>query len=95
MSNLGLLQAMKREGVRIAQTGVGDRYVLEEMRAKGYCLGGEQSGHVIMLDHATTGDGVLTGSERRRARRRERPVPGRAGPGHDPAAAGLDQRERR
>ena len=60
MSNLGLLQAMEREGIRTAQTGVGDRYVLEEMRAKGYNLGGEQSGHVIMLDHATTGDGVLT-----------------------------------
>lgn len=60
MSNLGLMQAMEREGIRIAQTGVGDRYVLEEMRGKGYNLGGEQSGHVIMLDHATTGDGVLT-----------------------------------
>ncbi len=61
MSNLGLLQAMKREGVRVVQTGVGDRYVLEEMRAHGYSIGGEQSGHVILLDHATTGDGVLTG----------------------------------
>ena len=60
MSNLGLLQAMEREGIRVLQTGVGDRYVLEEMRAGGYSLGGEQSGHVIMLDHATTGDGVLT-----------------------------------
>ncbi len=61
MSNLGMMQAMKREGVNVVQTGVGDRYVLEEMRAHGYSLGGEQSGHVIMLDHATTGDGVLTG----------------------------------
>ena len=61
MSNLGLLQAMEREGIRVLQTGVGDRYVLEEMRAGGYSLGGEQSGHVIMLDHGTTGDGVLTG----------------------------------
>jgi phosphoglucosamine mutase len=60
MSNLGLLQAMEREGIRVAQTAVGDRYVLEEMRAHGYSLGGEQSGHVIMLDHGTTGDGVLT-----------------------------------
>lgn len=60
MSNLGLLQAMEREGVRVVQTAVGDRYVLEEMRAHGYSLGGEQSGHVIMLDHGTTGDGVLT-----------------------------------
>ncbi|WP_134773947.1 phosphoglucosamine mutase [Ornithinimicrobium flavum] len=60
MSNLGLLQAMEREGVRVVQTAVGDRYVLEEMRSHGYSLGGEQSGHVIMLDHGTTGDGVLT-----------------------------------
>ncbi|GAB6901282.1 phosphoglucosamine mutase [Kineosporia succinea] len=61
MSNLGLRLAMEREGVRVVQTAVGDRYVLEEMRASGYSLGGEQSGHVVMLDHSTTGDGVLTG----------------------------------
>lgn len=61
MSNLGLRLAMEREGVQIVQTAVGDRYVLEEMRRCGYCLGGEQSGHVVMSDHATTGDGVLTG----------------------------------
>ena len=61
MSNLGLLQAMAREGVAVRQTGVGDRYVLEEMRRSELSLGGEQSGHVIMLEHGTTGDGVLTG----------------------------------
>jgi phosphoglucosamine mutase len=61
MSNLGLLQAMEREGITVRQTGVGDRYVLEDMRAGAYTLGGEQSGHVILLDHGTTGDGVLTG----------------------------------
>lgn len=61
MSNLGLLLAMRREGVNVVQTAVGDRYVLEEMRRNGYSLGGEQSGHVVMLDHATTGDGVQTG----------------------------------
>jgi phosphoglucosamine mutase len=61
MSNLGLLQAMEREGVMVRQTGVGDRYVLEEMRRSELSLGGEQSGHVIFLDHGTTGDGVLTG----------------------------------
>ncbi len=61
MSNLGLLQAMEHEGISVKQTGVGDRYVLEEMRRSGHSLGGEQSGHVIMLDHGTTGDGVLTG----------------------------------
>jgi phosphoglucosamine mutase len=61
MSNLGLIQAMEREGVSVRQTAVGDRYVLEEMRSASLSLGGEQSGHVIFLDHGTTGDGVLTG----------------------------------
>ncbi|MBL0885342.1 phosphoglucosamine mutase [Myceligenerans indicum] len=60
MSNLGLILAMRAAGIHIVQTAVGDRYVLEEMRAKGYGLGGEQSGHIILADHATTGDGVLT-----------------------------------
>ncbi|WP_344248493.1 phosphoglucosamine mutase [Isoptericola hypogeus] len=60
MSNLGLLLAMRDAGITTVQTGVGDRYVLEEMRAHGYGLGGEQSGHIILADHATTGDGVLT-----------------------------------
>ncbi|EME97675.1 phosphoglucosamine mutase [Streptomyces mobaraensis NBRC 13819 = DSM 40847] len=61
MSNLGFKLAMEREGVQLVQTAVGDRYVLEEMKANGFALGGEQSGHVIVLDHATTGDGTLTG----------------------------------
>ncbi|RPF22844.1 phosphoglucosamine mutase [Myceligenerans xiligouense] len=60
MSNLGLILAMREAGISTVQTAVGDRYVLEEMRAKGYGLGGEQSGHIILADHATTGDGVLT-----------------------------------
>jgi len=60
MSNLGFVQAMRREGVGVRQTKVGDRYVLEAMKASGYSLGGEQSGHVIMSQYATTGDGVLT-----------------------------------
>ena len=60
MSNLGLLLAMEKEGIKTVQTAVGDRYVLECMRANGYALGGEQSGHVISAEHATTGDGVLT-----------------------------------
>lgn len=60
MSNLGLHQAMTAAGVRIEQTAVGDRYVLEAMRAGGFSLGGEQSGHVILSRHATTGDGLLT-----------------------------------
>ncbi|MCX4512674.1 MULTISPECIES: phosphoglucosamine mutase [Streptomyces] len=61
MSNLGFKLAMEREGVEMVQTAVGDRYVLESMKEHGYALGGEQSGHVIVLDHATTGDGTLTG----------------------------------
>jgi phosphoglucosamine mutase len=60
MSNLGLVQALRRESVGVRQTKVGDRYVLEAMKAGGYSLGGEQSGHVIMSQHATTGDGILT-----------------------------------
>ena len=60
MSNLGFVQAMEAAGLRVRQTRVGDRYVLEEMRAGGYVLGGEQSGHVIMSEYATTGDGILT-----------------------------------
>jgi phosphoglucosamine mutase len=61
MSNLGFKLAMEREGIGLVQTAVGDRYVLEAMKEHGYALGGEQSGHVILLDHATTGDGTLTG----------------------------------
>lgn len=61
MSNLGLHRAMAGRGIRVIQTAVGDRYVLEAMTAGGYALGGEQSGHVIMSDFATTGDGLLTG----------------------------------
>ena len=61
MSNLGLKIAMKENGIDMIETKVGDRYVLEEIRAKGYTLGGEQSGHVIFSQYATTGDGILTG----------------------------------
>ncbi|MHA6760570.1 phosphoglucosamine mutase [Streptacidiphilus sp. PAMC 29251] len=61
MSNLGFKLAMEQEGIELVQTAVGDRYVLESMKQHGYNLGGEQSGHVIFLDHATTGDGTLTG----------------------------------
>jgi phosphoglucosamine mutase len=60
MSNLGLINAMRSRGITVEQTKVGDRYVLEAMRAGGFILGGEQSGHIVMLEHATTGDGVLT-----------------------------------
>jgi phosphoglucosamine mutase len=61
MSNLGFHQAMAAHGIRVAETAVGDRYVLERMRAEGLALGGEQSGHLILADHATSGDGILTG----------------------------------
>ncbi len=60
MTNLGLVLAAKEKGINIAQTSVGDRYVLEEMLKSGYCLGGEQSGHIIFLDHNTTGDGLIS-----------------------------------
>ena len=60
MSNLGFRHAMEAAGITVVSTAVGDRYVLEAMRSGGFTLGGEQSGHVIMADHATTGDGVLT-----------------------------------
>ncbi|MCL2616830.1 MAG: phosphoglucosamine mutase [Defluviitaleaceae bacterium] len=60
MSNLGMTLMGEKLGINILQTGVGDRYVLEEMLRGGYNLGGEQSGHVIFLDDGTTGDGILT-----------------------------------
>ena len=61
MSNLGLRLAMAENGITVLQTAVGDRYVLEALNEKGLSLGGEQSGHVIMSEYATTGDGILTG----------------------------------
>ena len=60
MANLGFKQAMQRESITVVETAVGDRYVLEAMLEGGFVLGGEQSGHVVMSEHATTGDGLLT-----------------------------------
>jgi phosphoglucosamine mutase len=60
MSNLGFRNAMQDAGITVVETGVGDRYVLEAMRNGDFGLGGEQSGHIIMLKYATTGDGLLT-----------------------------------
>jgi phosphoglucosamine mutase len=60
MSNLGLEESLKEKGLGLVRTKVGDRYVVEAMREGGYNLGGEQSGHVIFLDHTTTGDGLMT-----------------------------------
>lgn len=61
MSNLGLDVAMQSMGIKVVRTSVGDRYVIQAMRTSGYNLGGEQSGHLIFLDHNTTGDGILAG----------------------------------
>jgi len=61
MSNLGFHHTMRDAGIAVQTTAVGDRYVLEALRAGGLSLGGEQSGHLVFLDHATTGDGLLTG----------------------------------
>jgi phosphoglucosamine mutase len=59
MSNLGLERKLESVGLKLARTKVGDRYVLEEMRARGCNVGGEQSGHIILSDYATTGDGLV------------------------------------
>jgi len=61
MSNMGLEVAMEKMGGKMVRTGVGDRYVVESMRKNGYTFGGEQSGHLVFLDHITTGDGILAG----------------------------------
>jgi phosphoglucosamine mutase len=61
MSNLGLHLAMRSAGIEVLTTSVGDRYVLEELRAGEYALGGEQSGHIVMPALGTTGDGIVTG----------------------------------
>ncbi len=60
MSNIGLEKTLLKAGIRLVRTQVGDRYVVEEMRAAGYNFGGEQSGHLIFMDHNTTGDGILS-----------------------------------
>ena len=96
MTNLGFRLAMEAAGIHVVETAVGDRYVLEALTAGGFSLGGEQSGHVIFRDLATTGDGLLTGLVlcdavvRLRAPAR-RPRRG----GDDPPAAGPRQRARR
>ena len=61
MSNLGLERFLESKGLRLERTAVGDRYVVERMRAGGFNLGGEQSGHIVMSDYATTGDGLMAG----------------------------------
>ena len=83
MSNLGLEQALARAGIRMVRTPVGDKYVLEEMVRLGAALGGEQSGHVIFREYATTGDGMLTALRLLETMRR-------AGSGLDELVAGLE-----
>ena len=60
MSNIGFYKAIEENGLQSVKTAVGDRYVVEEMRKNGYSLGGEQSGHIVLMNYATTGDGILT-----------------------------------
>jgi phosphoglucosamine mutase len=80
MSNMGLDIAMRNAGGKIVKTAVGDRYVVEEMRKGGYNLGGEQSGHMIFLDHNTTGDGILSALQLLAVmRRNEKPLSELAG----------------
>ena len=93
MSNLGLKLALQEAGIRIEETAVGDRYVLEDMRANGYSLGGEQSGHVIFSDYATTGDGVLTGLQLAAQLAKTGKPLSELSPADDPAAPGPDQRQ--
>ena len=79
MTNLGFRHAMKRHGIHVVQTQVGDRYVLDAMLAGGFPIGGEQSGHIILTEHATTGDGVLTAVQLLAAMQRSgRPLAGLA-----------------
>ncbi|MDA8887313.1 phosphoglucosamine mutase, partial [Pontimonas sp.] len=61
MSNLGLRKSMAQHGITLIESAVGDRYVLEDLATSGASLGGEQSGHIILTEHSTTGDGILTG----------------------------------
>ncbi len=82
MSNLGLERALERDGIHMVRTPVGDKYVLEEMVRRGAALGGEQSGHVIFREYATTGDGLLTAL-------RIFEIAGRAGRGLDELTADL------
>ena len=92
MSNLGLHHAMRDAGIRLLTTPVGDRYVLEALREQDLSLGGEQSGHVVFADRATTGDGLLTALQLLGRVAGTGAHAGRAGRGGAAAAAGADQR---
>ena len=95
MSNLGLHRAMAEQGITVVQTAVGDRYVLEAMNEGGFSLGGEQSGHVIMSEYATTGDGLLTGLHLMAEMARQDKTLAAARVDHDRVPAGARERSQR
>lgn len=90
MCNFGFVRAMKEMGINVVQTKVGDRYVLEAMREHGYSIGGEQSGHMILLDHNSTGDGLMTACQFLAGGHPFRQARGRGHPGHGEDAADPD-----
>ena len=94
MSNLGLHRAMAEQGITVVQTAVGDRYVLEAMTEGGFSLGGEQSGHVIMSEYATTGDGLLTGLHLMAEMARQDKTLAQLAVDHDRVSAGARERPR-
>ena len=94
MANLGFEVAMREQGISVVKTKVGDRYVLEQMQAMDANLGGEQSGHIIFLDHNTTGDGLVTALQLAAAVKESRIGARRAHPGDDALPAGARERAR-
>ena len=92
MSNLGLERYLGARKLMLVRTKVGDRYVLERMRADGYNLGGEQSGHIIMTDHATTGDGLMAALQALAAMIKSRSARQRDLPRLQAGAAALEER---
>ena len=95
MSNLGLRRALEPYGIEVIETPVGDRYVLDALEQRNLGLGGEQSGHVIFADLATTGDGLLTGIVLLDAMARRGRSLSELAAVHDPAAPGAPQRHGR
>jgi phosphoglucosamine mutase len=94
MSNMGLEVAVEKMGGKMIRTAVGDRYVVECMRKNGYSFGGEQSGHLIFLDHITTGDGILAGLQLLAIMKKcKRPISElvRAGYSHGELSAGFKE----
>ena len=91
MTNLGLEVALKQHGLKLLRAPVGDRYVLEEMKKGGYVLGGEQSGHLVFLNHSTTGDGILTALRLLAVMRRENKPLAELAALHGELSPGADQ----